>query len=66
MADAVVVGQKMGAVGLAAVSLVLPVFMVINIFVHGFGIGRARSAIPNMSDRDTGRRPLPLLIRSLR
>ncbi len=39
MADAVVVGQKMGAVGLAAVSLVLPVFMVINIFVHGFGIG---------------------------
>lgn len=33
MADAVVVGQKMGAVGLAAVSLVLPVFMVINIFV---------------------------------
>lgn len=39
MADAIVVGQKMGAIGLAAVSLILPVFMLINIFVHGFGIG---------------------------
>ena len=65
MADAVVVGQKMGAVGLAAVSLVLPVFMVINILYTALELA-ARSAIPNMSDRDTGRRPLPLLIRSLR
>ncbi len=39
MADAIVVGQKMGATGLAAVSLALPVYMVINVFVHGFGIG---------------------------
>ncbi len=39
MADAIVVGQKMGATGLAAISLTLPVYMVINVFVNGFGIG---------------------------
>ena len=39
MADAIVVGQKMGATGLAAISLALPVYMVINVFVHGLGIG---------------------------
>lgn len=39
MADAIVVGQRMGAVGLAAISLALPVFMVINVVMHGFGLG---------------------------
>lgn len=39
MADAIVIGQRMGATGLAAVSLALPVFMVINVLVHGLGIG---------------------------
>ena len=39
MADAVVIGQKMGETGLAAISLSLPVFMVINLFMHGFGGG---------------------------
>ena len=39
MADAVVIGQRMGATGLAAVSLALPVFMMINVLVHGLGIG---------------------------
>lgn len=39
MADAVVVGQSMGATGLAAISLALPVFMVMNVLVHGMGIG---------------------------
>lgn len=39
MADAIVVGQRMGATGLAAVSLALPVYMIINVFVHGLGIG---------------------------
>lgn len=39
MADAVVIGQRMGATGLAAVSISLPVFMVINVLVHGLGIG---------------------------
>ena len=38
-ADAVVVGQRMGATGLAAVGLALPVYMVMNVFVHGFGSG---------------------------
>lgn len=39
MADAVVIGQRMGATGLAAVSISLPVFMVVNVLVHGLGIG---------------------------
>ncbi len=39
MMDAVVVGQSMGVTGLAAISLTLPVFMVINVIMHGFGIG---------------------------
>ncbi len=39
MADAIVVGQKMGAVGLAAISLSLPLYMVYNVFMHGLGLG---------------------------
>ncbi|MCD8337968.1 MAG: multidrug transporter [Lachnospiraceae bacterium] len=39
MMDAVVVGQSMGVTGLAAISLALPVFMVMNVVMHGFGIG---------------------------
>ena len=39
MADALVVGRRMGAVGLAAISLALPVLMVMNVLMHGFGLG---------------------------
>ena len=39
MADAVVVGQRMGATGLAAISLSLPLYMVFNVCMHGLGIG---------------------------
>lgn len=39
MADAVVVGQKLGAVGLAAIGLVLPVYMINCMIVHGLGLG---------------------------
>lgn len=39
MADALVVGQKLGEVGLAAISLCLPLFMLINLFMDGLGIG---------------------------
>ena len=39
MADALVMGQSMGATGLAAVSLALPVFMFINLIMHGLGAG---------------------------
>ena len=39
MADALVMGQSMGASGLAAVTLALPVFMVINLIMHGMGAG---------------------------
>ena len=39
MADALVVGWSMGETGLAAIGVTLPLFMVINLFMHGFGIG---------------------------
>lgn len=41
MADAIVVGQRMGVDGLAAISIAIPVFMVINVIMHGFGLGGA-------------------------
>jgi len=41
IADAVVVGNRMGAVGLAAIGMTLPVYMILNTFMHGFGIGGA-------------------------
>ena len=41
MADAIVVGNRMGVTGLAAISLTLPVFMIINLIMHGFGVGGA-------------------------
>lgn len=39
MADALAVGNGLGEVGLAAIGLCLPVFMLINLFMDGFGIG---------------------------
>lgn len=39
MADSIVLGHSMGITGLAAISLVLPIFMIINIIMHGFGAG---------------------------
>ena len=39
MEDAVVVGQKLGATGLAAISLILPVYMFNCMMAHGFGLG---------------------------
>ena len=39
MADAVVVGQRLGMVGLAAIGLILPVYMVNCMIVHGLGLG---------------------------
>lgn len=39
IADAVVVGQRVGVSGLAAISLALPVYMLINVIMHGFGTG---------------------------
>lgn len=41
VADAIVVGNKLGVTGLAAISLALPVFMLINVLMHGFGSGGA-------------------------
>ena len=39
MADAVVVGQRLGSVGLAAIALILPIYMINCAIVHGFGLG---------------------------
>ena len=39
MADAVVVGQSLGTTGLAAISLILPVYMINCMIVHGLGLG---------------------------
>lgn len=39
MADAVVVGQRIGTVGLAAIALILPVYMINCMFAHGLGLG---------------------------
>ena len=39
MADAVVVGNSIGLVGLAAMAFALPVFMVYNVIMHSFGLG---------------------------
>ena len=41
MADAIVVGQKLGATGLAAIALILPVYMLINIIGYGLSSGGA-------------------------
>ncbi len=41
MMDAIVVGQKLGAVGLATISLILPVYAVNCMFAHGLGLGGA-------------------------
>ena len=39
MADAVVVGQRLGTVGVAAIGLILPVYMVNCMMAHGLGLG---------------------------
>ncbi len=39
MADALVVGQRMGETGLAAISLCMPVYMLMNIIMYAFGMG---------------------------
>lgn len=41
MADAIVVGQKLGPAGLAAIALILPVYMLINIIGYGLSNGGA-------------------------
>ncbi len=39
MADALVVGQRMGETGLAAISLCLPIYMLMNVIMYAFGTG---------------------------
>ena len=39
IADAVVVGQKMGVTGLATISICLPIYMVLNVFMFSLGQG---------------------------
>ena len=39
MADALVVGNRMGTLGLAAIAFSLPVYMFFNLIMHSFGLG---------------------------
>ena len=39
MMDAIVVGQRLGSVGLASISLILPIYMVNCMLIHGLGLG---------------------------
>ena len=39
IADALVVGRRMGETGLAAISLCLPIYMLMNVVTDAFGIG---------------------------
>ena len=41
MADALVVGNRMGTVGLAAIAFSLPIYMFYNVIMHSFGLGGA-------------------------
>ncbi len=41
MADALVVGNRMGATGLAAIAFAIPIFMIYNVIMHSFGLGGA-------------------------
>lgn len=58
MADAVVVSQKLGAVGLAAIALILPVYMINCAIVHGFGLGGSArySKLLGQGDKDGARK----------
>ena len=55
IADAVVVGQKLGTVGLAAISLILPVYMLNCMFAHGLGISGSVKYSLFLSSGDTGK-----------
>ena len=39
IADAVVVGQRLGTTGLAAIGIILPIYAVNSALAHGFGLG---------------------------
>ena len=55
IADAVVVGQKLGTVGLAAISLILPVYMLNCMFAHGLGISGSVKYSLFLGSGDTGK-----------
>lgn len=49
MADALVVGNRMGTTGLAAIAFAIPIFMIYNVIMHSFGLGGAVSFSKNMA-----------------
>ena len=53
MADALVVGSRLGETGLAATSLALPVYMLINLFMDGFGRGGSVYFSQKLGEGDT-------------
>ena len=50
IADAVMVGHRMGPVGLAAIAFALPVFMVYYVIAYSFGLGASIRYAGEMSD----------------
>ena len=52
MADALVIGNRMGAVGLAAIAFALPIFMVYNVIMHSFGLGGSIRYAKQMTEGD--------------
>ncbi len=50
MADALVVGNRMGSVGLAAIAFAIPIFMIYNVISHSFGLGGAVVFSKKMAD----------------
>lgn len=52
MADAIVVGRRMGETGLAAIGMSLPLYMVFNVCMHGLGIGGSARYAKLLSEGD--------------
>ena len=52
MADALVIGNRMGAVGLAAIAFALPIYMVYNVIMHSFGLGGSIRYAKQMTEGD--------------
>ena len=52
MADALVVGNRMGTLGLAAIAFSIPVYMFFNVIMHSFGMGGSIMYARRMAEGD--------------
>ena len=51
--DSIVVGAKLGMVGLAAMSIIMPIFMIFNVIMVGLGLGASISFSKLMASGET-------------